>query len=480
MLLIDDTIYYVQLLRRNYPALFEDISVKHSGGRKQLADRLCKSQPFLKKAVVVEAITNLVDRFKKIPALPNADNHPDIPSKPQVFTKKQIANFKHYERVIKRLEALPQHGQRTPGWYRDRMKVVTASSGGTAIGEDHYKNMYEFILNKCGRDDNFTANANTHHGCKYEDVAVMIYERRFDVIIKNFGLILHPDGKSVGASPDGICSEKRLSGGYSPLVGRMLEIKCVVQRQINTVGEIDGDICPHHYWIQVQLQLQCCSLDECDFWQCKLVELGRADWCKEISLNGMSALTGLEMGCVIELLPRDKVAKGEPCRYEAKYLYPPRAGMSRSQLEDWIVTAKAGIDGGKLYKDNEDDEGRWFDYHKVLYWRLDKAHCQLIKRDDAWFAKTYPRIKKTWSYIEWFRKHEDALNTWHDYSKSHKGMKNLEMMEVADRLMNDNRRGSYLKDLKRRLAKDKTRYVKYEDKIVFNMNDLASLVNESD
>lgn len=479
-MLLESTVWYIQALCRNYPAIFTDISVKHAGGRQTLTDRICKTQPFLKQGDVKKAIANLVKRFKKIPALQIANNYPDIPTSPQVFTKAQLALFDHYKRVIKRLEALPQYAQRTPGWYRDRMKVVTASSGATAIGEDHYKEMYQFILNKCGRDDNFTANANTHHGCKYEDIAVLIYERRFDNIVKNFGLILHPDGKSVGASPDGICSEKRRSGGFSPMVGRMLEIKCVVGRIIKTEGEIDGDICPHHYWIQVQLQLQCCSLDECDFWQCKLVELYRADWYNEIDLNGMSALTGLEMGCVIQLLPRDKTSKGEFCLYEAKWLYPPSAGMSKSQLEDWISTAKAGIAGGKLYKDNEDDEGRWYDYNKVLYWRLDKAHCQLIKRDNVWFSKTYPKIKKTWGYIEWFRKNEDALNIWHDYSKSHKGMKNMEMMEVADRLMNDNRRGSYLKDLKCRLAKDKTRYVKYEDKIVFNMSDLSSLVIDSD
>jgi hypothetical protein len=247
-----------------------------------------------------------------------------------------------------------------------------------------------------------------------------------------------------------------------------------------TEGEIDGDICPHHYWVQVQLQLQCCSLDECDFWQCKLVEISESEWTREIDGYGMSALTGMEMGLVIELLPRDKVARGEKCQYEAKYLYPPSAGMNKAQLDEWIESSKASIEGGKLYKDNEDDEGTWYDYHTVLHWRLDKDHCQLIKRDDAWFNKTYPSFKKTWGYIEWLRKNQDALTTWHEYSKSKKTTKNEDMIGVLERLMNDNRRGSYLKDLKSRLKKDKTRYVKREDKIVFNMNDLASLVNDSD
>ena len=38
----------------------------------------------------------------------------------------------------------------------------------------------------------------------------------------------------------------------------------------NIFGEIDGEICPHYYWVQVQVQLECCDLEEFDFWQCSI------------------------------------------------------------------------------------------------------------------------------------------------------------------------------------------------------------------
>ena len=52
----------------------------------------------------------------------------------------------------------------------------------------------------------------------------------------------------------------------------MLEIKCPTRRKINSTGEVKGVICPIHYWDQVQIQLACCDLDECDFWQCDIKE----------------------------------------------------------------------------------------------------------------------------------------------------------------------------------------------------------------
>ena len=42
--------------------------------------------------------------------------------------------------------------------------------------------------------------------------------------------------------------------------------------QIKTKGIVDGEICPHYYWCQVQQQLKCCALEKCDFWQCSLIE----------------------------------------------------------------------------------------------------------------------------------------------------------------------------------------------------------------
>ena len=100
-------------------------------------------------------------------------------------------------------------------------------------------------------------------------------ENIYNVKVDEYGLIPHlpePRVSFIGASPDGIASHYKLDNSFSDRIGRMLEIKCPYSRKIITEGEIDGTICPHYYWCQVQQQLECCDLDYCDFWQCNLKE----------------------------------------------------------------------------------------------------------------------------------------------------------------------------------------------------------------
>ena len=75
----------------------------------------------------------------------------------------------------------------------------------------------------------------------------------------------------------------------------MLEIKCPNRRRIKLnldepitdliLGSKKG-ICPSYYWCQVQLQLNCCDLDECDFWQCEIIEyVDRVDFVNDSKEN---------------------------------------------------------------------------------------------------------------------------------------------------------------------------------------------------
>lgn len=66
------------------------------------------------------------------------------------------------------------------------------------------------------------------------------------------GLVVHPELKWLGASPDGVTN-----------TGRLIEIKCPYKRK-----PIPTEV-PHHYWPQIQVQLECTNLDSCYFvqWQ---------------------------------------------------------------------------------------------------------------------------------------------------------------------------------------------------------------------
>ena len=103
-------------------------------------------------------------------------------------------------------------------------------------------------------------NTTLHWGQKYEPLSVKIYEHTYNTKVEDFGCIQHEIYTFLGASPDGINVDPT-----SQRYGRMLEIKNIVNR------EIDG-IPKKEYWIQMQLQMEVCDLDECDFLETKFTE----------------------------------------------------------------------------------------------------------------------------------------------------------------------------------------------------------------
>lgn len=180
----------------------------------------------------------------------------------------------HTERrtkIISQLKNIKIPEQRTTEWYAQRNKMITASDIGTAIGSNPHEPQYHLLMKKITEVPFLGAKA-CYHGKKFESIATMIYQYRMNVIVHEYGCVEHPDC-CIGASPDGIVDEFKLDGIHkTELVGRMLEIKCPESRQINMKSDNIMDIVPCYYYPQIQIQMECCNLDECDFWQCDIKE----------------------------------------------------------------------------------------------------------------------------------------------------------------------------------------------------------------
>jgi len=165
------------------------------------------------------------------------------------------------------LRSLPQPTQRTSEWYLFRHGLITASNaykafeGTSTLNQLIYEKCLPLKTNNTPTDDKMiNTSSPLHWGQKYEPVSVLVYENLYKTIVEDFGCIRHSKHAFLGASPDGI---NVLKG--SALYGRMLEIKNVVNREINGVPKKE-------YWIQTQLQMEVCDLDECDFLETKFVE----------------------------------------------------------------------------------------------------------------------------------------------------------------------------------------------------------------
>ena len=325
-----------------------------------------------------------------------------------IYKKSDLIIPQDYKKLVDHVEYianLPQPEQRTKEWFDMRKNMITASCAAQAIDENPYRNQTSdyLILDKIGLGEKFQDNKFVHHGKKYEEIATKIYENIYDVKVNEYGLIPHlgtPKISYIGASPDGIASSYKLDNSFSEMIGRMLEIKCPLTRTIKTEGEIDGTICPHYYWCQVQQQLECCDLEYCDFWQCNLKEyLNRDEWLEDneptISTEEQNKNIPIpfncQKGCIIQLLPKNKI--NEFCLFDAKYIYPPDINITLFEYDKWIIDTISQF-YKKYYPIMKD-----YVFDRVLYWKLVNSHNVVIKRDKEWFKSVQPKFENVWKKI---------------------------------------------------------------------------------
>ena len=340
--------------------------------------------------------------------------------------QKRLKQFLFLKSII-----LPVQG--SDAWHEMRKGKITASDAGTTLGLNTHEDQYTVIMKKTVGSE-FKSNKFCYHGKKFEKIATMIYETRMNVQTDEFGLLSHPKYDFLGASPDGICGPYKLDNTHkSKLVGRMLEIKCPLTREIQMEGDIIDGICPIYYWAQVQLQLECCDLDECDFWQCKISEYDdRQEFIDDTSETEpfRSKETGFEKGCLIQLLPKkvDTTIKYADFVYNtASHIYPPKVEMSPVECDIWISETLSKITSDPEYKNVHLD--------RIVWWKLEQSKNVIILRDQKWFDDNLENLRKMWDYILFFRANQDKLDVLQMFVKSVAGTRNQNekiMKVVAD------------------------------------------------
>lgn len=357
--------------------------------------------------------------------------------------------------------------QRSETWFKERNNAITASDIAIPLNDNCYEKPYKLILKKTGNLD-FKTNVHCYHGKKYEQIATMIYEYRKNVKIEEFGLVMHSKYNFLGASPDGIVSKYKYNGiNLTNEVGRMIEIKCPKVRKIKKEGEIKGNICPIYYWDQIQLQLECCDLDSCDFWQCNIQEYNsREEFIKDTDENQpyLSKFSGNEKGCVIQLLPRhaynmiNKLGYYQVVYQYAEFIYPDSIEMTPLELDVWISSKISEISNYKNYV-----------FDKIFYWYLVDSHNVTIYRDKEWFNNSLPIFEKYWNYIKFYRSNNKILDVFINYYNSLPYKDTNKIMDVMKNLYNKYDDSDFINNIinvtKNNIAKKK---IKEEEKNVEN------------
>jgi len=325
-------------------------------------------------------------------------------------------NYNKIEKQFNKLKVLPQFQQRTPEWFKYRSNKITASDTAAAIDMNPYEPVEAFILKKCETDPVFSDNATVFFGRKYEPIATLIYENIFNVKVEEFGAIPSEKYPFLGASPDGICTKYTLDNKFSNKFGTMLEIKCPVTRQIKTYGSIINDMCPFYYYCQVQQQLECCELNDCDFWQCKFIEYESRDEylldeCDD-SINTETSAKGetktininnnLKKGLFLEFYPINNI-KGEP-EWNSKYIIPENLNLTADQYDNFSLSA---LD---TYKNKYQDIYNNYTFKRVIYWKLIQSHNVSIEKNESFINNIVPILEKTWNSVLYYREHLNELD----------------------------------------------------------------------
>lgn len=254
---------------------------------------------------------------------------------------------------------VPQHEQRTPEWFVFRQNLLSASSLSNVFKSDATR---KSLRKEKVSPSKYRSSPATEFGNRFEPIAQAIYEKMTDTTISEYGCIKHKNIDHIGASPDGIVTDAT----DKSMIGRMLEIKCLYSRKLTGLPKYD-------YWVQVQMQLEVCELEYCDFFECKLKEFCEYEtFIDDIKTNDKKYEY---YGCFVKYT---KSGETKPVSYYSEMNLPVE------DFESWYNETSDKCIGGVI---------------SFIGWGLTNYSCQTIRRNRKWFESKKEQICEFWKNV---------------------------------------------------------------------------------
>ena len=187
-----------------------------------------------------------------------------------------------FERVIR---LYGKQDQRTDAWHTQRGTMITASEVSKVWTSPASR--LELLLKKLeppAKTENnaFNSVPALIWGTRFEPVAKKIYEDTTGCDIIDVGCCQHPVHKFLGASPDGLIVP-RYADADPKRYGRLVEFKCPMSRTRK-------DEIPSYYMHQMQMQMECTGIDECEYVEFRFKQLNFTEWDKATETKGVFAV----------------------------------------------------------------------------------------------------------------------------------------------------------------------------------------------
>jgi len=325
----------------------------------------------------------------------------ELPPRQSIYTHPEPITPEKREEIsekINRLRSVYQPPQRSDAWYEYRHNLMTASSMYKAMGTESQRN--SLIYEKCKPyvpvKTNYFSQNSRQWGNTYEPISIMMYEHMYLTRVADFGCIQHPRYNCIGASPDGINIDPS-----SDRFGKMIEVKNIVNREIT-------DTPKEEYWIQMQIQMETCDLNECDFIETRFKEYTSEE---EFYADTREISRGVFL-CFVEHIALESVPTNTlivhklPENTETSELStsPPSSTFTASPSPKFIyMPLDLPCDAESVASWIHQQKMEMRSTHRLYsttYWYLDEFSCILVKRNRWWFQAALPHILETWSVIE--------------------------------------------------------------------------------
>lgn len=334
------------------------------------------------------------------------------------FDDKLDNDYQRREELLHYWGNIEQYEQKSKLWLQQRSQFIGGSEAGAALGVNHYEPPYKVIWKKLETIP-FTDFTAVYHGNKYEDVSNMVYEWIYNVKIGEYGFLPHRSINILGASPDGITTNKKHDGIHiTNKNGIMIEIKMPTSRKINMNPNADMfDIIPKYYYAQIQQQMEVCDFEYTDFCQFKIVEYGSFKEFRDDTSDDCYFKTrdGKFKGAVIQILPikdfqndeltmPDKKLKQKVYAH-AKFIHQPRINMTVNEIKQWVLDVRSqnlpSIQNEEIMKHYKIKDGYFFNC--VKWYKVDHGRIKRFKRNREWIKNNMEKYEDLWKKVEFFR-----------------------------------------------------------------------------
>jgi len=266
------------------------------------------------------------------------------------------------DHVEKLLQDYGQNDQRTDAWHLKRGEMLTASEIYKACKDASSALKHEIVMSKLvprARTPAGTGPKALLWGTRFEPIAKTIYTTYFQggIDIVDTTCVPHPVHSFLGASPDGIIITKDKDDFR---YGKLVEFKCPISREFSDTTPI-----PETYYHQMQLQLECTGMQECEYIEVKFKEVNYSEWV-------------------------DSTAQ-----YKSFFLVFEDGELVYKDIEDKRDVAT----WRKEVIDDRDDRD-----FTITYWYFSNMRTSLVPRDPQWLSSNIESFKEVWNTISDHRK----------------------------------------------------------------------------